>query len=64
METHIWTYVGLSAPMLGAVNPMRAVISGENMGLPISDHDARDMEVSKLDIFVLVCDLVNPTACV
>ena len=25
-------YVGLSAPMLGALNPLRAVISGENMG--------------------------------
>ena len=25
-------YVGLSAPMLGAINPLRAVISGENMG--------------------------------
>ena len=31
IETHIWTYVGLSAPMMGAVNPLRAVISGENM---------------------------------
>jgi hypothetical protein len=47
VETHIWTYVGLSAPMLGAVNPMRAVISGENMGLPIADDIARDMELSE-----------------
>ena len=47
LEAHIWTYVGLSAPMLGAVNPLRAVISGENMGLPISDETAREMEVSK-----------------
>ena len=28
IETHIWTYVGLSAPLLGAPNPLRAVISG------------------------------------
>ncbi len=28
-------YVGLSAPMLGAVNPLRSVISGENMGYVI-----------------------------
>jgi hypothetical protein len=33
--------------MLGAVNPMRAVISGENMGLPIADDIARDMELSE-----------------
>jgi len=46
IETHIWTYVGLSAPMLGAVNPLRAVISGENMGIPITDHDARVMELT------------------
>jgi hypothetical protein len=47
LEAHIWTYIGLSAPMLGAVNPLRSVISGENMGLPISDELARTMEVSK-----------------
>ena len=47
LETHIWTYIGLSAPMLGAVNPLRSVISGENMGLPISDDVARTMEVSE-----------------
>ena len=52
IETHLWTYVGLSAPMLGAVNPMRAVISGENMGLPIADEVARDMEVSKYKNYV------------
>ena len=46
LEEHIWTYVGLSAPMLGATNPLRAVISGENMGLPISDEVARAMEVT------------------
>lgn len=46
VETHIWTYVGLSAPLLGAVNPLRAVISGENMGLPVTDADARVMELT------------------
>jgi hypothetical protein len=46
LENHIWTYVGLSAPLLGAVNPLRAVISGENMGLPITDEVAREMELS------------------
>ena len=47
IEGHIWTYVGLSAPLLGAINPLRAVLSGENMGLPISDELARAMEISK-----------------
>jgi hypothetical protein len=51
LETHIWTYVGLSAPMLGAVNPLRAVISGENMGLPIQDTVAREMEISKFIVY-------------
>jgi len=31
LNDHIYTYVGLSAPLLGAVNPLRAVLSGENM---------------------------------
>lgn len=47
LEDHVWTYVGLSAPMLGAINPLRAVLSGENMGLPMADEVARAMEVSK-----------------
>jgi len=38
--------VGLSAPLLGAVNPLRAVISGENMGMPITEESARKMELS------------------
>jgi len=46
LETHIWTYAGLSAPLLGAVNPLRAAISGETMGLPLSEEGAREMEVS------------------
>jgi hypothetical protein len=46
LETHVWTYVGLSSPLLGAVNPLRAVISGENMGLPIHDRVAREMELT------------------
>jgi hypothetical protein len=49
IEAHIWTYVGLSAPILGAINPLRSVISGENMGLPFSDEIARRLELSKLD---------------
>ena len=46
IDHHIWTYVGLSAPMLGAVNPLRSVISGENMGIPIPDAEARVMELT------------------
>ncbi|GAX26714.1 hypothetical protein FisN_2Hh339 [Fistulifera solaris] len=46
IEKHIWTYVGLAAPLLGAANPLRAVISGENMGMPLTDEAARHMELS------------------
>eukprot|EP00551_Chaetoceros_affinis_P007144 CAMPEP_0203668388 /NCGR_PEP_ID=MMETSP0090-20130426/5028_1 /ASSEMBLY_ACC=CAM_ASM_001088 /TAXON_ID=426623 /ORGANISM="Chaetoceros affinis, Strain CCMP159" /LENGTH=987 /DNA_ID=CAMNT_0050532809 /DNA_START=363 /DNA_END=3326 /DNA_ORIENTATION=- len=46
IQTNIWTYIGLSAPLLGAMNPVRAVISGENMGMPMADKDARTMELS------------------
>jgi len=46
LDAHIWAYVGLSAPLLGAMNSVRAVISGENMGLPMTEEDARKMELS------------------
>ena len=36
LDDHVLTYVGLSAPLLGAVNPIKAVVSGESMGLPMS----------------------------
>lgn len=54
IDNHIWTYVGLSAPLLGAINPLRAVISGENMGLPMSEKNARTMELCKCK-FVSFC---------
>eukprot|EP00571_Detonula_confervacea_P007179 CAMPEP_0172326538 /NCGR_PEP_ID=MMETSP1058-20130122/56850_1 /TAXON_ID=83371 /ORGANISM="Detonula confervacea, Strain CCMP 353" /LENGTH=1134 /DNA_ID=CAMNT_0013043351 /DNA_START=117 /DNA_END=3521 /DNA_ORIENTATION=+ len=43
---HIWTYVGLAAPLLGAPGPLRSVLSGENMGLPFTDEEARGLELS------------------
>lgn len=46
VSRHIWTYVGLSAPLLGASSPLRSVISGETMGLPMSDELARDLEIT------------------
>ena len=36
----------MSAPLLGAVNPIKAVVSGESMGLPMSPRDARSLELS------------------
>jgi hypothetical protein len=38
-DKHIWTYVGLAAPLLGAPGPLRSVLSGENMGLPFTDEE-------------------------
>lgn len=43
---HIWTYIGLAAPLLGAAGPLRSVLSGENMGLPFSHEEARVLELS------------------
>ncbi|KAL3826567.1 hypothetical protein ACHAXA_003631 [Cyclostephanos tholiformis] len=41
---HVWTYVGLAAPLLGAPGPLRSVLSGENMGLPFTNEEARCKE--------------------
>lgn len=43
---HIWTYIGLAAPLLGAPGPLRSVLSGENMGLPFTEEEARGLELS------------------
>jgi hypothetical protein len=43
---HVWTYVGLAAPLLGAPGPLRSVLSGENMGLPFTNEEARGLELS------------------
>ena len=45
MGKHVWTYVGLGAPLLGAPGPLRSVLSGENMGLPFTDEEARTLEL-------------------
>jgi hypothetical protein len=50
IHDHVWTYIGLSAPLLGAINPVRAFISGENMGMPMNDKDARKMEMCKCNV--------------
>lgn len=44
---HIWTYVALAAPLLGGPGPLRSVLSGENMGLPFTDEEARGLELCK-----------------
>ena len=46
IESHIWTYAGLSAPHIGAVNPLRAAISGETMGLPVAEDTIREIEIT------------------
>lgn len=49
---HIWTYVGLAAPLLGAPGPLRSVLSGENMGLPFTDEEARALELCTLEVIL------------
>ena len=51
IDTHFWTYVGLSAPLLGAGNTLRSVISGEKMGMPITEDTARRVELCKWTTF-------------
>jgi len=46
IATHIHTFVSFSPLLLGAVNPTRSVLSGENMGLPMSDNEAREVELT------------------
>ena len=46
LDKSISTYVALSSPIIGAANPLRAVMSGESMGLPIGDRESRDMEIT------------------
>eukprot|EP01041_Mallomonas_annulata_P010291 gene10291-21479_t len=43
---HIWTYVGISAPLLGAPGALRSVVSGNTLGIPVSEAQARDIEVT------------------
>mmetsp|Transcript_3069 Transcript_3069/g.5362 ORF Transcript_3069/g.5362 Transcript_3069/m.5362 type:complete len:617 (+) Transcript_3069:79-1929(+) len=43
---HVWAHVGLSAPLLGASNPLKCVLSGEGFGLGITDEQARRMELT------------------
>lgn len=47
IDTHIWSYIGLSAPLLGATNTLRSVVSGENMGMPLAEDVARRVELCK-----------------
>ena len=58
LQAHIWTYVGLAAPLLGSPGPLRSVLSGENMGLPFSDEEARELELCKSYFFVVCSCLV------
>jgi len=46
VDEHIWMHIGLAAPLLGAAGPLKSVISGEDMGLSVSDEQARVLEVS------------------
>jgi len=46
VNTHVWCYVGLSAPLLGASGALRTSLDGETFGLPISEAQAREMELT------------------
>jgi len=46
VDAHVWCYVGLSAPLLGASGALRTSLDGETFGLPISESQAREMELT------------------
>ena len=43
LDRHIGTYVAVGAPLLGAPEPVKAVLSGVRFGLPITDPQVRNM---------------------
>lgn len=46
LRKHIWSYVGFSAPLLGSPAALKSVLSGHSFGLPISEAQARSIEVT------------------
>ena len=46
LDQHIWMYVAFGPPLLGGVEPLRAIISGIDFGLPMRAQDARQMAAS------------------
>jgi hypothetical protein len=43
MATHVYSYVGYSAPLLGTPSALKSVVSGHAFGLPIGDLQVRDL---------------------
>jgi len=43
---NLWGYVGLAAPLLGASNPIKCALSGDNFNLGITDEQARELELT------------------
>ncbi|XP_011270612.1 hypothetical protein CAOG_08941 [Capsaspora owczarzaki ATCC 30864] len=46
LDENVWAYFGLGAPLLGANEPLRGIVSGLNMGLPISELQAKTLSQS------------------
>jgi hypothetical protein len=46
VDRHVWCYVGLSAPLLGAAGALRTSLDGETFGLPLASESAREMELT------------------
>jgi len=59
LARHVWGYIALSPPLLGAPGALRSVLSGESFGVPITEAQAREMQVRVLRCFY---DYHAPTA--
>ena len=46
IDKHFIAYYGLGAPLLGSLDPIVGTTSGSNMGLPISDAQAKNMAIT------------------
>lgn len=43
LRKHVWTYVGIAAPLLGSPGALKSVMSGHTFGLTISEAQAREL---------------------
>lgn len=46
LQLYIYSYVGYAAPLLGAAGSLKSVFSGHTFGIPITDAQARELELT------------------
>ena len=46
MRKHIWSYIGMAAPLLGSPGALKSVMSGHQFGLTITEMQARELQLT------------------